>query len=95
MAPPKQTVSSSRAHDAKADGQLAASGRLDSSLKRNTAFVKRLRSSLHSADALAGLLKDVKEVSLEKYTGELVSAAVEGLSRCKTGQDINIAVEVI
>lgn len=69
-------------------------GSLDASLKRNSAYIKRLRTSLHAPDAVPFLLKEVKSLSLEKYTSELVSAAAEGLTKCKSGQEIYAAVDV-
>jgi regulator of nonsense transcripts 2 len=69
------------------------SGSLDSSLKKNTAFIKRLRASLN-ADNQSALLKDLSSLSLEKYIPEVVAAASEGLQKCKTGSDILAAVEV-
>jgi regulator of nonsense transcripts 2 len=69
-------------------------GSLDSSLKRNTAFIKRLRTSLNATDSATALLKEVNLLSLEKYTSELVSACFEGLSRCKTGSEMIAATEV-
>jgi regulator of nonsense transcripts 2 len=68
-------------------------GSLDSSLKKNTAFIKRLRTSLN-ADNQAALLKDISSLSLEKYIPEVVGAASEGLQKCKTVSDILAAVEV-
>ena len=66
---------------------------LDSSLKKNTAFIKRLRTSLN-ADNQSALLKDISSLSLEKYIPEVVGAASEGLQKCKTISDIMAAVEV-
>lgn len=67
---------------------------LDSSLKRNTAYIKRLRTSLQAADAIAALITEVNSLSLEKYVSELVPAAIEGIGRCKSGVEINGAVDV-
>ena len=66
---------------------------LDSSLKRHTALIKRMRQSIGS-DNREQLLKDVDSLSLEKYIEEIASAAVEGVGRCKTEKDIWSAVEV-
>jgi regulator of nonsense transcripts 2 len=71
--------------------KLAAS--LDSSLKKNTAFIKRLRTGLNSENQ-AVLLKDISSLSLEKYIPEVVGAASEGLQKCKTISDILAAIEV-
>jgi regulator of nonsense transcripts 2 len=74
-------------------GVFPLTGPLDSSLKKNTAFIKRLRTSLN-ADNQSALLKDIGGLSLEKYVPEVVSAASEGLQKCKTISDILAAVEV-
>ncbi|KAF8483178.1 ARM repeat-containing protein [Gautieria morchelliformis] len=67
---------------------------LDSSLKRHTALIKRMRQSIGS-DNRDQILKDVDSLSLEKYIEEIASAAVEGVGRCKTEKDIWSATEVI
>ncbi|BFZ57244.1 mRNA decay protein [Savitreella phatthalungensis] len=67
---------------------------LDSSLKKNTAFVKKVRLSLN-AENLESLKKDLQAVSLEKYLSELVSAVAEGLTKVKLAADIRAAVELV
>ena len=52
-----------------------------------------MRQSIGS-DNRDQILKDVDSLSLEKYTEEIASAAVEGVGRCKTEKDIWSAVEV-
>src|SRR5271154_5890529 len=74
-------------------GIFKLSSSLDSSLKKNTAFIKRLRTSLNS-DNQSSLLKDISGLSLEKYIPEVVGAATEGLQKCKSVSDILAAVEV-
>ncbi|RPA71255.1 nonsense-mediated mRNA decay factor [Ascobolus immersus RN42] len=69
------------------------SGSLDSSLKKNTAVIKKLRTALN-ADSLAQLIKDFQTTSLEKYISEVVSAVAEGLMKVKTLPDINAAIEI-
>ncbi|KIP08451.1 hypothetical protein PHLGIDRAFT_23490 [Phlebiopsis gigantea 11061_1 CR5-6] len=71
-----------------------SSKNLDSSLKRNTAFTKRLRQSLGTENH-DQLIKDVETLSLEKYVDELPSGVVEGISKCKTEKDVWSAVEII
>jgi regulator of nonsense transcripts 2 len=66
---------------------------LDSSLKRHTALIKRMRQSIGS-DNRDQILKDVDSLSLEKYIEEIASAAVEGVGRCKTEKDVWSATEV-
>ncbi|KAH9851383.1 ARM repeat-containing protein [Lenzites betulinus] len=67
---------------------------LDSSLKRHTALIKRMRQSL-GAENYDQILKDIDTLSLEKYVEEIVGAVVEGISRCKTEKDVWSAVEII
>lgn len=68
--------------------------RLDSTLKRHTGLIKRMRQSL-GADHRDQILKDIDSLSLEKYIDEIAGAALEGIMRCKTEKDIWSAVEVI
>ncbi|KAI0644392.1 ARM repeat-containing protein [Trametes meyenii] len=67
---------------------------LDSSLKRHTALIKRMRQSLGSENH-DQILKDIDSLSLEKYVDEIVGSVVEGISRCKTEKDVWSAVEII
>ena len=66
---------------------------LDSSLKRHTAFIKKIRQSV-GAENRDQLLKDIETLSLEKHVDELDSAVLEGISRCKSERDVWSAVEV-
>lgn len=66
---------------------------LDSSLKRHTALIKRMRQSL-GTDNHEQIMKDINTLSLEKYVDELASATIEGIARCKTERDVWSAVEV-
>lgn len=66
---------------------------LDSSWKRYTAFIKKVRQSL-GVENRDQLLKDIETLSLEKYVDELDVAALEGISRCKSEKDVWSAVEV-
>ncbi|OLL23569.1 Regulator of nonsense transcripts 2 [Neolecta irregularis DAH-3] len=67
---------------------------LDSSLKKNTAFIKRLRTSI-APEHVASLLKEIQTLSLEKYLSEIVSGALEGILKCKTQAEVAAAVEII
>lgn len=69
------------------------SASLDSSLKKNTAFIKRIRTSLN-ADSQSVLLKEINTLSLEKYLSEIIGAAAEGLLKCRVINDIWAAIEV-
>jgi regulator of nonsense transcripts 2 len=73
----------------------AVSSELDASLKRNTAYLKRLKGSLHTSEAADLLVKETRTLSLEKYSSELVAAAAEGVQRCKTTQEVLNACEAI
>ncbi|CAA7259114.1 unnamed protein product [Cyclocybe aegerita] len=70
------------------------SAKLDSSLKRHTALIKRIRQSMAS-DNREQIVKDIESLSLEKYIDEIAGAVIEGLARCKTEKDIWGAVEII
>lgn len=67
---------------------------LDSSLKKNTAFIRRLRTAI-SSSTLNSLLQEIASLSLSKYLSEIVSACYEGLSRLKTPADIEAGVEIV
>ncbi|KAJ6258274.1 hypothetical protein Dda_7193 [Drechslerella dactyloides] len=67
---------------------------LDTSFKKNTAVIKKFRTSL-TPDNTASLLKDIATVSLEKYLPEVISAVSEGLLKAKATGDINTAVEIV
>jgi regulator of nonsense transcripts 2 len=67
---------------------------LDSSLKKNTAFIKRLRTGINSSGQ-ATLLNEIRTLSLEKYLSEIISATAEGLSKLKLASEIATAVEVV
>ncbi|KAI0890310.1 ARM repeat-containing protein [Annulohypoxylon maeteangense] len=67
---------------------------LDSSLKKNTAFIKRLRTTINSA-TLNTFLQDIRTLSLSKYLSEIISACYEGLSKLKTTGEIDAAIEIV
>ncbi|KAF9237526.1 ARM repeat-containing protein [Melanogaster broomeanus] len=70
------------------------SSKLDSSLKRHTALIKRMRQSI-GLDNRDQMIKDIDSLSLEKYIDEIAGAALEGIARCRTEKDTWAAVEVI
>ncbi|KAF7511975.1 hypothetical protein GJ744_003208 [Endocarpon pusillum] len=67
---------------------------LDSSLKKNTAFIKRLRTGI-TATALTGFLTEVRTLSLQKYISEIISATAEGIAKLKTPGEISAGVEIV
>ncbi|KAM5447478.1 mRNA decay protein [Microsporum audouinii] len=66
---------------------------LDSSLKKNTAFIKRLRTGI-TASAIPTFITDVRSLSLHKYLSEIISAFYEGLCKLKTPGEIAAGVEI-
>lgn len=66
----------------------------DSSLKKNTAFIKRLRTSITGPNVNI-FTQEVAGLSLHKYLSEIISACYEGLCKLKTPADIAAGVEVI
>ncbi|KAH1897125.1 hypothetical protein KXV57_000937 [Aspergillus fumigatus] len=69
------------------------SSSLDSSLKKNTAFIKRLRTGIN-ASVLQTFLTDIRTLSLHKYLSEIISACYEGLCKLKSPGEIAAGVEV-
>ena len=67
---------------------------LDSTMKKNTAFIKRLRTAISPA-TLNTFLQEIKTVSLSKYLSEIVSACHEGLCRLKSPGEIEAGVEIV
>ncbi|KAH8924908.1 ARM repeat-containing protein [Atractiella rhizophila] len=70
------------------------SSKLDSSLKRHTALIKKLKTSLHSAPS-AEFIKEIKGLTIMKYMEEVVSAVVEGTGKCRKEGEVQGAVEVM
>lgn len=67
---------------------------LDSSLKKNTAFIKRLRTGI-TASALPTFLSDIRTLSLHKYLSEIISACYEGLCKLKSPGEVAAGVEIV
>lgn len=82
-----------RAWDGELD-VLPVSPPLDPSLRKNTAFIKRLRTAITPA-TLNTFLQDIRTLSLTKYLSEIISACYEGLSKLKTPGEIDAAVEIV
>ncbi|KAF8472650.1 hypothetical protein BDZ91DRAFT_715516 [Kalaharituber pfeilii] len=66
---------------------------LDSALKKNTAFIKRLRTGI-TASAQSTFLTEIRTLSLHKYLSEIIAAFYEGLCKLKTSGEIAAGVEV-
>ncbi len=67
---------------------------LDSTLKKNTSFIRRLRTAI-SAATLGSLLQEISSLSLNKYLSEIISACYEGLCRLKAPGEIEAGVEIV
>ncbi|KAI0293362.1 ARM repeat-containing protein [Multifurca ochricompacta] len=67
---------------------------LDSSLKRHTALIRRIRQSI-GLDNRDQILNDIETLTLEKYIEEIAGAVPEGIVRCKLEKDVWSAAEVI
>ncbi|KAF7872331.1 hypothetical protein EAF04_003254 [Stromatinia cepivora] len=81
-----------RAWDGEKD-VYAVNKSLDSSLKKNTAFIKRLRTAI-SAATLSTFLQEIRTLSLHKYLSEIISACYEGLCRLKSPGEVEAGVEI-
>jgi regulator of nonsense transcripts 2 len=66
---------------------------LESSLKRHTALIKRIRQSI-GLDHREQILKDIETLTLEKYIDEIAGAVPDGIVRCKLEKDVWSATEV-
>ena len=63
-------------------------------MKKNTAFIKRLRTAINAASQ-PQFLQDIRTLSLHKYLSEIISACYEGLCKLKTPGEIATGVEII
>ncbi|KAK8207229.1 armadillo-type protein [Phyllosticta capitalensis] len=70
------------------------SGSLDSSMKKNTAFIKRLRTAITAASKDT-FLAEIHSLSLHKYLSEIISACYEGLTKLKSPGEIAAGVEIV
>lgn len=62
-------------------------------MKKNTAFIKRLRTGINAA-AQQTFLTDIRTLSLHKYLSEIISACYEGLCKLKSPGEIATGVEI-
>jgi regulator of nonsense transcripts 2 len=75
------------------NGPKPPTGPLDSNMKKNTGFIKRIRQSL-GAESKDQLLKEIETLNLDKYIEEIILAVAEGLGRCTGAKDCIAAAEV-
>ncbi|KAI0020231.1 MIF4G domain-containing protein [Xylariomycetidae sp. FL0641] len=73
---------------------FAVGSSLDSSLKKNTAFIKRLRTAVTSSTQNT-FLQEIRTLSLTKYLSEIISACYDGLCKLRTQGEIDAAVEIV
>jgi regulator of nonsense transcripts 2 len=66
---------------------------LDSSLKKNTAFIKRLRTAITAATQPT-FVQEIRTLSLHKYLSEIITAFYEGLCKLKTPGEIDAGAEI-
>lgn len=69
------------------------SNKYDSSMKKNTGFIRKVRTI--SADQLQNVIKDIETLSLEKYLSEIVTSLTEGLMKVSKSDDIVAATEIV
>lgn len=63
-------------------------------MKKNTAFIKRLRTAITPA-TLSTFLQEIRTLSLHKYLSEIIAACYEGLCRLKSPGEIDAGVEIV
>jgi regulator of nonsense transcripts 2 len=63
-------------------------------LKKNTAFIKRLRTSVNTP-TLNTFIQEIRTLSLHKYLSEIISACYEGLCKLKSPADTAAGIEII
>ncbi|WEJ94710.1 hypothetical protein PSN45_002204 [Yamadazyma tenuis] len=76
------------------DDVLGLSAKLDSSLKKNTAFVKKIKSSMN-ADQVSVVTRDIEQLSLSKYLSEIISAVYDGAVKANKLVDIEACVAIL
>ena len=62
-------------------------------MKKNTAFIRRLRTSITGAST-STILQEIRSLSLHKYLSEIISACYEGIIKVKTPADVAAVVEI-
>ncbi|KAF2429401.1 ARM repeat-containing protein [Tothia fuscella] len=70
------------------------SGALEANLKKNMAFIKRLRTSVNQP-TLNTFIQEIRTLSLHKYLSEIISACYEGLCKLKSPADTAAGIEII
>lgn len=73
---------------------FSTSGKLDTSLKKNTAFIKKLRTVINKENEKS-ILDGIRTISLEKYLTEISAALCESLNKVSKSADVQSSVEII
>ncbi|KAI5964772.1 NMD2 [Candida pseudojiufengensis] len=68
--------------------------KLDSSLKKNTTFIKKIKISLNQ-ESYDQILKDIKTITIEKYLSEVITSLVEGLCKVSKNDEILASMEIV
>ncbi|ODV85376.1 hypothetical protein CANARDRAFT_28172 [[Candida] arabinofermentans NRRL YB-2248] len=76
------------------NNQVFKTRALDTSLKKNTAFIKKIRTSITKENEKS-LIDGIATTSLEKYMHELLSATSEGLTKVVKVIDTQASIEII
>ncbi|KAG7662699.1 NMD2 [[Candida] subhashii] len=67
--------------------------KLDSSLKKNTAFIKKIK--IVNADQCKSILKDIETLSIERYLSEVIVSLTEALCKVSKNDDILAAMDIV
>lgn len=73
---------------------LEIKGSLDSSLKKNTGYIKRIKAGI-TKESRDALIDGISTISLEKYLDELLPALCESLLKVSKEKDVETAVLVV
>lgn len=74
-------------------GPKPPNGPLDSNIKKNTGFIKKVKQTL-GVESRDQIVREVATLNLDKYIDEVVQAIPEGLAKCTTAKDCIAAAEV-
>ncbi|EER34340.1 hypothetical protein CTRG_01200 [Candida tropicalis MYA-3404] len=77
------------------DGEhtFKTASKLDSSLKKNSTFIKKVKSITHESSK--SILKDIETLSIEKYLYEVLSSLTEALIKVNKNDDVVASMEII
>lgn len=73
---------------------LSLPNKLDSSLKKNSAFVRKIKTHL-SSDLAPSVIKDIELLTLSKYLTEIIESLYEGLCKVNKASDLEACNQII